>query len=131
MTRRTFAVVAIGALFGCSEGPSESTVPLLPPGAFEGAWRSVTPSLEFIRLSVNSKSSEQGALGARLTFSGVAWDGGGHVDGDSLVVSMTIPGTSTTGGVLVAHARDEGTLQVQFRSGTVPPPLELTLVREK
>jgi len=38
------------------------------------AWCSVTPSLEFIRLSVYSKSSE-GVLAARLAFSGVAWEG--------------------------------------------------------
>ncbi|MFN8582664.1 MAG: hypothetical protein U0163_17020 [Gemmatimonadaceae bacterium] len=48
----------------------------------------MTPSLEFLGLSVSSKSSEMGVLGARLTFSGVAWEGGGRIDGDSLVASM-------------------------------------------
>jgi hypothetical protein len=89
----------------------------------------VTPSREFIGLSVTSKSSEMGVLGARLTFSGVAWEGGGRIDGDSLVAPMTMVGGSIASGVIVAHARDAQTLRVQFRSGA-PAPLDLTFVRE-
>lgn len=120
------------ATIGCAvgpAGPAETTFQASSPAAFAGAWRSVTPSLEFIGLSVASKSSEMGVLGARLTFSGVAWEGSGRIEGDSLVSGMTIVGAATAGGVIVAHARDAHTLRVQFRSG-VATPLDLTFVRE-
>jgi hypothetical protein len=121
------------ATLGCTKAPTrpaETAFEPSSPEAFAGEWRSVTPSREFISLSVVSKSSEMGAVGARLTFSGVFWEGGGRIEGDSLVTSMTIVGASTAGGVLVARARDAQTLRVQFRSGTAPQ-LELTFAREQ
>jgi hypothetical protein len=117
------------ATIGCSPGPAGPAETALQPSAFVGAWRSVTPSLEFIGLSVNSKSSEMGVLGARLTFSGVYWEGGGRIEGDSLVASMTFVGATTASAVIVAHARDGQTIRVQFRPAAAAP-LDLTFVRE-
>ena len=122
----------LGLTIGCAArraGPTEATFNGSSPGAFAGEWRSVTPSLEFIGLSVTSKSSEMGVLAARLTFSGVAWEGGGRMEGDSLVAGMTIAGAPTASGVIVAHARDAQTLRVQFRPGTAAP-LDVTFVRQ-
>ena len=117
------------ATIGCADGSAGPAETALPPAAFAGAWRSVTPSLEFIGLSVTSKSSEMGVLAARLTFSGVAWDGDGRIEGDSLVANMTIVGAANASGVIVVHPRDAQTLRVQFRSATAVP-LELTFVRQ-
>ncbi len=124
----TLLCATIGCVVGPA-GPTEAAFNASSPAAFAGAWRSVTPSLEFIGLFVTSKSSEMGALGARLTFSGVVWEGGGRIDGDSLVSGMTIVGGSNASGVIVAHARDAHMLRVQFRS-VAAPPLDLTFVRE-
>ena len=138
MNRWVSVMVATFAATGCSRGTSEpaaqtsppETVSQLPSAAtFAGQWRSVTPSLEFIGLSVSSKSSEAGALAARLTFSGVYWDGGGRIQGDSLVANMTVVGATEPTSVLVARALDAKTLRVQLRpaAGSVS---ELTFVRE-
>jgi len=117
------------ATIGCSAGSVEPAFEASSPDAFAGEWRSVTPPLEFVGLSISSKSSEMGALGARLAFSGVAWEGSGGIEGDSLVAGMTIVGSSTVSGVMVAHARDAQTLRVQFRPAAAAP-LDLTFVRE-
>jgi len=123
---------ALSATTGCARERSDATSPERPattalsPDAFAGAWRSVTPSLEFIRLSVASTSSRQGVLAARLTLSGLAWEGTGRIDGDSLVVGMTVAGTAQSTGTLVARVRDAQTLLVHVRSAT---PVDLTLVR--
>ena len=125
-------VTLLVATIGCATDPAGTagaTFKASSPGAFVGAWRSVTPSLEFIGLSVASQSGELGVLGARLTFSGVAWEGAGRIDGDSLVSGMTIVGATTASGAMVARARDAQTLRVQFRSATAAP-LDLTFVRE-
>src|SRR4051812_38533474 len=115
MNRWMSVVFAVFAATGCSggtSGPASETAPpetvsQVPSAAtFAGQWRSVTPSLEFIGLSVSSKSSEAGALAARLTFSGVYWDGGGRIQGDSLVASMTVVGATAPTSVLVAWAPD-------------------------
>src|SRR6185503_16914864 len=115
-------VVLLSAVAGCSRtsepvsagSPPEAVSQAPPPSTFAGMWRSVTPGLEFIRLSVHSKSSDEGVLAARLTFSGVAWEGGGRIAGDSLVTIMAITGT-TASGVMVARAGDAQTLRVQMR----------------
>ena len=129
-------VVLLSAVAGCSRtsepvsagSPPETVSQAPPPSTFAGMWRSVTPGLELIRLSVHSKSSDEGVLAARLTFSGVAWEGGGRIAGDSLVTIMAITGT-TASGVMVARAGDAQTLRVQMRptSGAVT---DLTFVRE-
>jgi len=102
MMTRWVSVLTLMRVVGCAAGPAESAETGFNPSspeAFAGAWRSVTPSLEFIGLSVISTSSEMGVPGARLTFSGVAWEGGGRIDGDSLVADMTIVGALTANGV--------------------------------
>ena len=129
-------VVLLSAVAGCSRtsepvsagSPPETVSQAPPPSTFAGMWRSVTPGLEFIRLSVHSKSSDEGVLAARLTFSGVAWEGGGRIAGDSLVTIMAITGT-TASAVMVARPGDAQTLRVQMRptSGSVT---DLTFVRE-
>jgi hypothetical protein len=129
-------VVLLSVVAGCSRtsepvsaaSPPETVSEAPSPRTFAGAWRSVTPGLEFIRLSVHSKSSEEGVLAARLTFSGVAWEGGGRIVGDSLVTIMAVVGT-TASGVMVARAADAQTLRVQMRptSGAVT---DLMFVRD-
>src|SRR6187402_293799 len=112
--RWVWILTLLCATIGCtdgSSGPAETAPKTSTPEAFAGAWRSVTPSLEFIGLSVTSKSSEMGVLAARLTFSGVAWDGDGRIEGDSLVANMTIVGAPNASGVIVAHPRDAQTLR--------------------
>ncbi len=130
MIRRMCAVVILSSAMGCSAGTAEATGVATPPDAFAGTWRSVTPSLEFVELSVNSLSSQMGVLGLRLTYSGVAFEGTGRIDSDSLVADMTVAGTSQSTGTVVAHARDAHTLQLQVRSSTATP-LNLTLVRQE
>ena len=133
MLRSTFATIALCLIAACASDDATQIATQTPaPEAFTGAWRSVTPSLEFIRLSVVSKSSRQGVFGARLTFSGVFWEGSGRIQGDSLVANMTLLGAA--GGVsrvVVAHVHDAHTLRVQMRAATSDAaPLELSLVRE-
>lgn len=129
MIREMAAAVALCAAMGCSVGPAETALKDSSPDAFAGSWHSVTPSLEFIRLSVNSKSSEMGVLGARLTFSGVAWEGSGRIDGDSLVAGMTMAGTQQSSGMIAARTADGQTLRVQVRPAG-GAPIDLTLIRD-
>ena len=131
---RWFSIAALGATLGCSQGPA--TVAHDPasrqnasPETFTGLWRSVTPSMEFIRLSVASKSSELGVLGTRLTFSGVAWEGGGKIDGDSLVATVTT-GAPGSAGVLIVRAGNSRTLRAYLRASASQSPLELSFVRD-
>lgn len=126
--RRVTLVMLACATIGCSSGPEDMFKPPLPD-AFAGSWRSVTPPLEFLRLSVTSLSSQQGVLEVQLAFSGVAWEGAGRIDGDSLVADMAVAGVPTPSGLLVAHVRDAQTLLVRFRSGTAAP-LDVTFARE-
>ncbi|MFL5617445.1 MAG: hypothetical protein ACJ79A_03515 [Gemmatimonadaceae bacterium] len=133
MVRRTSAMIGLLAAIACSKRATEA-IPASPSAdAFAGVWRSVTPSLEFVRLSIVSKSSEQGALAARLTLSGVAWEGSGRIAGDSLVFAMVAAGTMQSAGVIVARVRDGATLAVQMRPASAissASPVALTLVRE-
>jgi hypothetical protein len=132
MIRSMSAGIALLVLAGCSDHSAESPqeISTRGPAAFAGDWRSVTPTLEFIRLSVVPKSSEQGAFGLRLTFSGVAWEGTGRIEGDSLVANMAMAGTTQAVGSLVARARDARTLQLDARPLSASS-LALTLVREE
>jgi hypothetical protein len=129
MIRWMPAAAALCATIGCSVSPVNPVLHPVSAEAFVGTWRSVTPSYEFIGLSVVSKSSEIGVLGARLTLSGVAWEGGGRIDGDSLVASMTVSGAPTANAAIVAHAKDAQTLRVRFGSAAAPA-IDLTFVRE-
>ena len=129
MIRRTSLMIALLASLACSSRATEATPSPQPPDAFAGSWRSVTPSYEFVRLTVASMSSEMGALGARLTLSGVAWEGSGRITGDSLVMNMMTAGSSQPTGVIVVRVREAQTLTMQMRPASAAP-LDLTLVRE-
>ena len=128
MIRRTSVTIALLASLACSSRATEAVPAPQSADAFAGTWRSVTPSFEFIRLTVASKSSEAGALGARLTLSGAAWEGSGRITGDSLVMTMTSAGWSQPTGVLVVRVRAGETLSLQMRPASAAP-LDLTLVR--
>jgi hypothetical protein len=128
VSRRTPILIALLSSLACSSRATEVTPAPQPPDAFAGSWRSVTPSYEFVRLTVASMSSEMGALGARLTLSGVVWDGSGRITGDSLVMNMSTAGSSQPTGVLVVRVSAGATLSVQMRPAAAPP-LDLTLVR--
>ena len=132
MIRRTFATIVLAAAIGCSPRATETTAASPSADAFAGAWRSVTPPLEFVRLSIASTSSQQGVLAARLTLSGVAWEGSGRIAGDSLVFTMMAAGTTQSTGVVVARVRADGALSVQMRPAAISSvsPTDLTLVRE-
>jgi hypothetical protein len=99
------------------------------PDAFAGSWRSVTPSFLFVRFSVTSTSGETCGVVARLTFSGVAWEGSGEVAGDSLVLRMTNAGSAEPTGTIVVHPSESRTLRVQVRPESAAP-LDLTFVAE-
>lgn len=100
------------------------------PSVYVGEWRSVTPSLEFVRLTVRSKTTEQGVLASRLTYSGVYWEGDGRIDGDSLVSNMNVPGISGPATRLVMRSSpNENTLQVRHESQG-GQPITFTFIRE-
>jgi len=120
----------------CSESADRSLVtagtaalPTSSPDVFAGSWRSVTPSLEFVRLTVVSKSSQQGVMGARLTFSGVAWEGNGRIEADSLRLDMAVVSAPAATAVMVIRAGNSQTLRVQARPASAAA-LDLTFVRE-
>jgi hypothetical protein len=121
------SVVCLAA--ACVARTTEPAAPVTVE-TFAGTWQSITPSMEFIRLTVASKSSEQGVLGARITFSGVYWDGQGTIDADSLVLGMTLVGAAQPTGTIVARAQGADTLHLSMRAPQANP-LQLTLVRER
>jgi hypothetical protein len=99
------------------------------PDAFAGEWRSVTPSFEFLRLSIFSSSGETCGIAARLTFSGSDWEGNGRISGDSLVLRMSTTGSTVPTGSVVVHASDARSLRVKVRP-TSAAPMDLTFVRD-
>jgi len=134
MMGRLVLVFAAVATLGCGDtavDPGKAATPnrVATADAFAGSWSSVTPSYEFIRLTVVSKSVEQGALGARLTLSGLAFEGNARIDADSLIATMSVPGSSEPNATLIAHAKDANTLLAQLRT-TSGAPLGLTFVRQ-
>jgi hypothetical protein len=131
MRRRTSAILFLAGALACASGSTEAVSVAPSPDVFAGTWQSTTPSLEFVRLAVTSLSSEQGALGARLTFSGVAWEGRGRIVGDSLVVPVALIGATQPTGTLVARIREGQSLAARLRTDGAASPLDLTLVRER
>jgi hypothetical protein len=128
---RTPAIIALTGALACASGSTEAVSVAPGPDAFAGSWQSTTPSLEFVRLSVTSLSSEQAAFGVRLSFSGVAWEGRGRIDGDSLVVPVALIGATQPRGTLVARAREAQGLAARLRADGAASPVDLTLVRER
>lgn len=129
MRGRILSILAFVSATACStDHVTRSMISEIPsPDAFAGSWRSVTPSLEFVRLTVDSKSSEQGVFASRLTYSGLAWDGEGRIDGDSLVMELSVRGVSGNSTRLVLRRSGNDTLSARHDTG---PGVGLTLVRE-
>jgi len=113
----------------CETKVGPEVVHVAQPEEFTGTWRSITAETEFVRLTVQALSSQQGALGARLTFSGVYWDGTGTIAGDSLVAQMGLTGRSTPSATLVAYFSDSGVMNMELRQ-TTGEPLRLSFVRD-
>jgi hypothetical protein len=128
---RWVAMVALCAAVGCSNGPASVNGETVTPEVFAGTWRSVTPSMEFIRLSVHSLSSRQDVLGAQLSFSGVQLEGSGEIDGDSLVADMAYSGGTSSAGVIVVRSPSAGTLRLRLDNRSGAAPLELSFVRDR
>lgn len=126
--RRLMMLLGLSAIAACSGGSSEP-VDAVRHEVFAGTWRSVTPNMEFLRLIVESKSSERDVLAARLTFSGVYWEGSGKVDGDSLVLNMTVLGRGDDARTMVARLDRDGTLRTVAKS-TTATPLSVDFVRD-
>jgi hypothetical protein len=127
---RWMVMSALLAAMACSDGPAAADRKTAGSDAFAGTWRSVTPSMEFVRLSVHSLSSRQGALGAQLSFSGVQWEGSGEIDGDSLVVDMSYSGGTSPAGVIIAHSPSADALRLRLDHKSGAAPLELSFVRD-
>ena len=138
--RRLLGAFALCLLAACSGASADRAVgaeargelKTASPDMFAGAWRSVTPPMEFIRLTVSSLSSQQGVFGARMTFSGVAWEGTGRIEGDSLRLDMHMAGTSTAVASMVIRATDAQTIRLQTQPAMISSQsaLALTMVRE-
>jgi hypothetical protein len=128
MRRWVMLLCFSGAIAACNGDGVEPTLSARHE-LFAGEWRSVTPTLEFLRLTVQSKSSERDVLAARLTFSGVYWEGSGRIAGDSLVLHMTVLGQGEEVRTLVARILEGGTLRTRFESETASA-LAVDFVRE-
>jgi hypothetical protein len=126
---RFAAAVAACTVIRCGSGFIGPDAQSAFPDPFVGTWRSVTPSFLFIRLSFSSSSSETCGVVARLTFSGVAWEGDGQITGDSLVLRMSNAGSATPVGSVVVHAGDAQTLRAEVRPSS-GSPMDLTFVRD-
>jgi hypothetical protein len=129
MTKQISFAAALCLAIGCSS-PGTEPATLTSVDSFEGTWRSVTAQAEFVGLTIQPKSSEQGALGMRLTFSGVYWDGSGRIEGDSLVAQMMLVNSPTPNGVLIARVEAGDTLRAELRSDQ-SEPLVLRFVRDQ
>ena len=128
MKRWVVMLALSGTLTACRDNGAEGIVAVRHE-VFAGEWRSVTPTLEFLRLTVHSKSSERDALAARLTFSGVAWEGSGTIAGDSLLLHMTMVRHAAPIRTLVARVGESGVLRTRFES-EAGPALAVDFVRE-
>ena len=129
MRRWARILVLVATVQACETKVGSEVVRVAQPEEFTGTWRSITAETEFVRLTVESLSREQGALGARLTFSGVYWEGTGTITGDSLVAQMGLTGRSTPNATLVAYFSDSGVMSMELRQ-TSGEPLRLSFVRD-
>ena len=129
MRRWAQILVLAATVQACETNLGSEVVDVAQPEEFTGTWRSISAEAEFVRLTVQPLSREQGALGARLTFSGVYWDGTGTITGDSLVAQMGMTGRSTPNATLVAYFSDSGVMSMELRQ-TSGEPLRLSFVRD-
>jgi hypothetical protein len=123
---RRYAVLAL-VLMGCAKPTPTATFP--SPERFIGEWSSITPGREFIGLTISSLSVRPGGLGARLTFSGVAWEGSGSIDQDAFRATMSVSTTSSYVKLLVVRSAAPDTLRAEFGDGSSSE--DLTLIRAK
>jgi hypothetical protein len=138
MIRLMSVVMAAVLAAGCSgsstdpesdgNNPPQTTSTGTTADAFVGEWRSTTPNAEFVRLTVSPRSSEQGSLAARLTYSGIYWDGSGRVESGAFVATMFVPGVSGPNHVMTARIENGTTLRVTMGPATGEKH-ELTFVR--
>ncbi len=127
---RSSSAAILALTLACGGAPSETPARAASLESFVGEWQSVTPSYEFIHLSLLPISSDQHALGARLTLSGLAWEGHAQIDADSLVAQMSPRGTAMATSTVVLHARDARTLRLYARSGNATA-FTITLARDE
>jgi hypothetical protein len=121
--RMVVAAVMALSLSACSE-----PVRPLPAATFTGHWRSVTANYEHLRLTVTQNAALNDGLHVRLTFSGVAWEGPGRIEADSLVMDITTAAIS--GAKVIAHPAADSALRVHVESSAASP-LTLTFVRDQ
>ena len=139
MIRLVSVVMAAVLVAGCSgnstdpepdaTNPPQTTSTVPTASTFVGQWRSTTPNAEFVRLTVSPKSSEQGGLAARLTYSGIYWDGNARVESGALVATMFVPGVSGPSQVMTGRIEDGTTLRVTMGPANGPTH-QLTFVRD-
>jgi hypothetical protein len=126
MTRlRLLPILAAVAL--AASACSDPAAPL-PAETFTGSWRSITKSYEHLRLTVAPNAAVNETLQMRLTFSGVAWEGVGHIEADSLVMDYSTAAVS--GASIVARPAEQGALSVRIDSDTTDP-MTVTFVRDE
>lgn len=127
--KRLVAVASLVLGLGCGGSPFENgNVPAADPAQFVGVWRSVTPSFEFVGLSVFA-TSQPGVLAARLTLSGIALDATGRIEADSLVATTTT-GSGQPAGTLALRALADHTLSAELRPNGGGTAQNLAFVRE-
>ena len=129
MRRWARMLVLLATVQACENKVGSEVVHVTQLDEFTGTWRSITASTEFVRLTVHPLSREPATLGARLTFSGVYWEGAGRIHGDSLVVPVAVVGSSTPNATLVAYFSDSGVMNTELRRSS-SEPLRLSFVRD-
>ena len=121
MIRRILIAALIIPVIACGE-PTATVA----AERFTGSWRSVTAPNEHLRLTIARSLVSDDMLSARITFSGVAWEGPARIEGDSLIMDITTAAIS--GAAVIAHPGDGGALRVRVESNAAAPILA-TFVR--
>ena len=123
MIRRILIAALIIPVIACGE-PTATVA----AERFTGSWRSVTAPNEHLRLTIARSLVSDDMLSARITFSGVAWEGPARIEGDSLIMDITTAAIS--GAAVIAHPGDGGALRVRVESNAAAPILA-TFVRQE
>ena len=123
MIRRILIAALIIPVIACGE-PTATVA----AERFTGSWRSVTAPNEHLRLTIARSLVSDDMLSARITFSGVAWEGPARIEGDSLIMDITTAAIS--GAAVIAHPGDGGALRVRVESNASAPILA-TFVRQE
>ena len=123
MIRRILIAALIIPVIACGE-PTATVA----AERFTGSWRSVAAPNEHLRLTIARSLVSDDMLSARITFSGVAWEGPARIEGDSLIMDITTAAIS--GAAVIAHPGDGGALRVRVESNAAAPILA-TFVRQE